>query len=77
MGGRAARAGPGWLGVELVMTANPGSEEAGERGCTCPVIDNHYGEGWGLGPCWYISIDCPLHASTVTDQTILPIRRSR
>lgn len=24
---------------------NPGSDEAVERGCTCPVIDNHYGSG--------------------------------
>lgn len=38
----------------------PGSEEAIEKGCRCPVIDNHYGKGNSLGQFW-ISGDCPLH----------------
>jgi hypothetical protein len=48
---------------------NPGSGEAVELGCTCPVIDNHYGEGvpmwpfpWQEGHSWWINADCPLHA---------------
>jgi hypothetical protein len=42
---------------------NPGSDEAIERGCTCPVIDNHYGEGMPYrdGPRFWISGNCPLH----------------
>ena len=39
---------------------NPGSKEAVDRGCTCPVIDNHNGKGLGNGMFW-ISAECPLH----------------
>ena len=41
---------------------NPGSQAALNRGCLCPVIDNHYGHAkpWGeFG--WWINADCPLH----------------
>ena len=44
---------------------NPGSEEAIERGCTCPVMDNHYGRGVffdGAYHLWY-NADCPLHGA--------------
>jgi len=42
----------------------PGTVEARSAGCTCPVIDNHYGRGWGgdgerYG--WIMQADCPLH----------------
>ena len=42
---------------------NPGSPEAVEKGCTCPIIDNHHGEGF---PCdgkqaFWIDATCPLH----------------
>jgi hypothetical protein len=45
---------------------NPGSIEAIGAGCTCAVIDNHYGEGIGVDPksgetIFWISADCPLH----------------
>jgi hypothetical protein len=40
---------------------NPGSKEAEELGCTCPIIDNHFGKGLPTGDFW-ISEDCPLHA---------------
>jgi hypothetical protein len=42
---------------------NPGSDEALYLGCTCPVLDNYYGEGWianGERQFW-IAQDCPLH----------------
>lgn len=45
---------------------NPGSEEAREQGCVCPVLDNAHGrrpEGWTW---WYINMDCSLHASEST-----------
>lgn len=44
---------------------NPGSPEAVERGCTCPVIDNHYGEGTPHrdGPRFWINWKCDLHAA--------------
>jgi len=44
---------------------NPGSAEAVEQGCTCPVIDNCYGEGIPMGkdgsPLFWHSENCPLH----------------
>ena len=42
---------------------NPGTQEAIDMGCTCPVIDNHYGRGVpaenGVA-FWYVE-DCPIH----------------
>jgi hypothetical protein len=56
------------LGVSRTMTEkqpNPGSPEAVEKGCKCPVMDNHYGKGFPLGkenePMFWVSFDCPLH----------------
>jgi len=52
---------------------NPGSKEAGEQGCTCAVIDNHYGKGLTAGygtpeePAFWVSGDCPLHATKEED----------
>lgn len=43
---------------------NPGSEEALEKGCTCAIIDNYYGQGVpdGKGGVnFWMSGDCPLH----------------
>ena len=49
---------------------NPGSDDAIAQGCTCPVIDNHHGEGMpkplypdGTRYFW-MSADCPLHGET-------------
>jgi hypothetical protein len=42
---------------------NPGSKEAQELGCTCPVIDNHNGKGFlsdGELAFWYAE-NCPVH----------------
>ena len=46
----------------LPKQPNPGSIEAIEKGCRCPVIDNHYGRGVDDkgGVFWYTS-DCPIH----------------
>ena len=46
---------------------NPGSTEAIEQGCKCPVLDNNHGTGLPYGKdgeltFWYSS-DCPLHTS--------------
>ncbi len=38
----------------------PGSEEAVSAGCTCPIMDNHYGAGRADGTFVY-SGDCELH----------------
>ena len=48
-------------------TPNPGSEEAIENGCICPVLDNHGGLGaynlFGTSLFW-INGDCKLHGGT-------------
>lgn len=40
----------------------PGSNEASEQGCRCPVLDNYHGKGiGGLGKRYWTVGDCPLH----------------
>lgn len=46
---------------------NPGSDQAIENGCTCPVLDNghgkgHLGDGGKYG--YWVNGDCPLHGQT-------------
>ena len=45
------------------MTPNPGSKEAIEAGCTCPVLDNCHGEGlpYPEGVCYWYTEGCPVH----------------
>ncbi len=50
------------------MTPNPGSDEALEKGCTCPVLDNGHGKGWmggrtdEMGATLFVRVQgCPLH----------------
>lgn len=38
----------------------PGGDSAIDKGCTCPVLDNHHGLGLSNGNFW-MSADCPLH----------------
>ena len=43
---------------------NPGSKEAIAAGCTCPVIDNHYGRGYrGIDGSFIYTVGCPVHVS--------------
>jgi hypothetical protein len=54
---------------------NPGSREAGERGCVCAVMDNSYGKGVpyprddGLDPneypSFWVTVGCPVHSPAV------------
>jgi hypothetical protein len=50
---------------------NPGSREAQALGCTCAVLDNHYGRGFPWGPegrpSFWTSDDCPLHGRAARD----------
>ncbi len=50
------------------MTPKPGSKEATELGCTCPVIDNGHGKGYMGGVkdkdgnvMFVINASCPIH----------------
>lgn len=42
---------------------NPGSDEAREQGCTCPVLDNHHGHGFQLNgeTVFWLNEACQLH----------------
>jgi hypothetical protein len=43
---------------------DPGSKQAVEKGCKCPVIDNCHGKGRmgdGERNGWWINADCELH----------------
>lgn len=43
-------------------TPNPGSDEAVDQGCTCPVLDNGRGnEELGKVRGFWINAGCPLH----------------
>ena len=48
--------------------ARPGSPKAWRLGCTCAVLDNHYGRGFFIGddpePRFYITRGCPIHNPT-------------
>jgi hypothetical protein len=48
--------------MDISKTPNPGSDEALDLGCLCPVMDNNHGQGsdWGYNKFW-ISESCPLH----------------
>lgn len=49
-----------------MSTPNPGSDDAINQGCTCPVIDNRHGKGIddpqaAKSPLFWITMGCPLH----------------
>lgn len=48
-----------------IKPPNPGSKEAIEQGCKCPVWDNNHGVGVGTDsdgkPLFWYSSDCWLH----------------
>lgn len=46
----------------MTSKQNPGSDEAQEQGCLCPVMDNGHGRGYmGLPGIFVMREDCPLH----------------
>lgn len=50
----------------MTKPPNPGSKEALDMGCLCPVMDNHAGEGFrqgDAGPMFWVAGDCPLHGA--------------
>ena len=52
--------------MKKVKLPNPGSDEALDMGCTCPVLDNGHGRGSGYinedgVPAFWTNADCPLH----------------
>ena len=55
------------------MIPNPGSKEAIELNCVCPILDNNFGAGIGKDKdgnilFWYSS-ECPIHGKLMTEDT--------
>lgn len=50
---------------------NPGSPEAVDAGCECPVMDNRHGRGvpFPSGPVFWMNQLCPLHGHGLTKPT--------
>lgn len=47
---------------EIPKAPLPGTLEAQDLGCTCPILDNSYGQGYmGQPGVYVISADCPIH----------------
>jgi hypothetical protein len=43
-------------------TPKPGTKEAIDAGCTCPVIDNGHGRGYyGQPDVFVYTVGCPVH----------------
>jgi hypothetical protein len=46
---------------------NPGSDKAIDLGCSCPIMDNSYGEGYmGMEGVFVYNADCSLHKESTT-----------
>ena len=56
------------LADEAKLIPNPGSNDARNLGCACPVMDNHYGTGipHPNGPLFWINGECELHGQKRT-----------
>lgn len=55
---------------EIIFPA-PGSGKAVALECTCPVLDNYHGRGYGgdwrtYG--WVMNADCPIHGERVDEE---------
>jgi hypothetical protein len=62
MSGECEKCGENTLECTCRPAPNPGTTEAIERGCLCPVIDNHHGRGWkGVEGVFVYTSGCPVH----------------
>lgn len=58
----------------MIAKPNPGSKEAIDAGCTCPVLDNGRGRGACGGakgddgqPMFWVHDDCPVHSTKLEE----------
>lgn len=58
--------------ADLDINVNPGSPDAVDLGCSCPVLDNSHGQGIFNGSIrdkitgevlFWINAECPLHGA--------------
>ena len=51
---------------------SPGSPEARDQGCLCPVLDNAHGKGGYIdpvyGPQFWVVFTCPLHGKAAQEK---------
>jgi len=48
----------------------PGSDEAVEEGCECPILDNCHGRGYmGQDEVYVVNAECPMHGRKSYDRT--------
>ena len=48
---------------------NPGSDEALDEGCKCPILDNAHGGGYyGNSDKYIINQQCPLHGADSNEE---------
>lgn len=55
------------------MELNPGSKEAIDQGCLCPIMDNRYGAGIYVKdsePVFVMNENCPVHGSMGKEVTM-------
>ena len=57
------------------VTGAPGSDEAIEAGCKCPVLDNGHGWGYITEGQFVIAGSCPLHAEPAEPVPPVPHKR--
>jgi hypothetical protein len=49
---------------------NPGSDEAVDLGCSCPIMDNSYGEGYmEMEGVFVYNVGCSLHGESLREVT--------
>lgn len=48
---------------------NPGSDEALNLGCLCPVLDNGHGRGYLGSENFVVALHCPIHNKKKDDDT--------
>lgn len=49
-----------------IQEPTPGSVEAVNKGCLCPIMDNGHGKGVGGNGeeyGWWVTTECPLHGT--------------
>lgn len=49
-----------------IQEPTPGSDEAVNKGCVCPIMDNGHGKGVGGNGeeyGWWVTAECPLHGT--------------
>jgi hypothetical protein len=52
----------------MLSPHNPGSDEAIDAGCTCPVMDNSHGNDYmGMEGIFVMSGGCPLHGMPIKE----------